>query len=241
MTTRWIPTALAALLLTFGLAACGGSDGGSGDATAAAKTGATPAAEAVGTVEIGDATTADAEDGGAGEEAPPNTDELDGIPQEGVGSGQTQCAGVPDSLDGVSTETVRNATLCLLNAERTSRGLQALKLNAKLGAAATGKAGDLVQRRYFAHDSPEGQKFTVRIKQAGYMKAGKRWSVGENLGWGGGGKALPAAMVDAWVNSPPHRANLLSRKWTEIGIGVAQGTPTGGDGLTYVTEFGKLG
>lgn len=236
---RLLPIALSALIL--GLAACG--DSGEDGATAAKPTG-TPEPANVAAVDgggIGDATTADGEDGGAGEEAAPDVGELDDIPPEGVGSGQTQCAAVPESVTAAAAGSVRDATLCLMNAERTSRGLKALKLNAKLGKAANTKAADMVRRRYFAHDTPDGKKFTAAIQAAGYTKGARRWSVGENLGWGSGSRAAPAEMVKSWLGSPPHRANLLSRKWSEVGIGLSLGTPKGGDGATYATEFGKLG
>lgn len=231
---------LAVLLTALVLAACGGEDDAAPEATAAAP-GATSTTAVTDEGGIGEATTADAEEGAAAEEAAPDVGELDGIPQEGVGSGQTQCAAVPEAVTAASVAAVRTATLCLLNAERTSRGLKALKVNAKLAKAADGKAADMVRRRYFAHDTPDGKKFTAAIQAAGYTKGARRWSVGENLGWGGGARALPAAMVDAWLASPPHRANLLSRKWAEVGIGLALGTPKGGEGATYATEFGKRG
>jgi uncharacterized protein YkwD len=48
----------------------------------------------------------------------------------------------------------------------------------------------------------------------------------------------PAAMVDAWMHSPGHRLNLLHRSFRDVGIGIVAGTPTGGGGATYTTDFG---
>jgi uncharacterized protein YkwD len=67
----------------------------------------------------------------------------------------------------------------------------------------------------------------------------RRWSLGENIAWGSGAKASPKAIVSAWMASPPHRRNILTRKYRRIGIGVATGAPVAGvNGATYVTDFG---
>jgi uncharacterized protein YkwD len=67
--------------------------------------------------------------------------------------------------------------------------------------------------------------------------------VGENIGWGSGALATPTALVAAWMRSPGHRANLLTRGYAEIGVGVVAGSPAGvmRDAGTYVTVFGSRG
>jgi hypothetical protein len=62
--------------------------------------------------------------------------------------------------------------------------------------------------------------------------------VGENIGWGQGALTTPRSIVDAWMASPGHRENLLSRDYTEVGLG-ALGTPGAGAGATYTTDFGS--
>ncbi|MDP9377531.1 MAG: CAP domain-containing protein [Actinomycetota bacterium] len=137
---------------------------------------------------------------------------------------------------------IRTATVCLLNNERTSRGLKALSRNVRLGRAARRHADDMVASRYFAHSSKDGSEFSSRIKRTGYMSSANGWMVGENLAWGTGSAGTPEAIVRAWMNSHGHRANILNGRYVEIGISVVAGNPNnGGAGGTYVTEFGSRG
>ena len=131
------------------------------------------------------------------------------------------------------------ATICLINSERTRRGLRALSENPRLDFAATGHAVDMVRRHYFSHTSPEGTTFVDRIRASGYLSGARWWTVGENIAWGAGTSATPSAIFNAWMNSPGHRANILSRSFRDTGIGVALGSPTGyRDAATYVNTFG---
>jgi uncharacterized protein YkwD len=130
------------------------------------------------------------------------------------------------------------ATLCLLNQQRAAHGLIAFSGSAVLDKAAENFAGDMVQRRFFDHVSPGGGTFMDRIKAAGWV-AGGSWSAGENIAWGSGSLATPAEIVDGWMHSPGHRANILNGSFTQIGIGIATGAPQAGvrDAGTYVTDF----
>ena len=70
---------------------------------------------------------------------------------------------------------------------------------------------------YFAHESADGSVFWQRIKNY-YSASGHRyWAVGENLVWASPNLTAKQA-VKMWMNSPPHRANLLSSNWREIGL-----------------------
>ena len=96
----------------------------------------------------------------------------------------------------------------------------------------------MVAKRYFAHDSKSGATFSARIKRTGWTRSRRSYTIGENIGWGGGSLATPRSMVRAWMGSAGHRANILSRSFRMIGIGIANGAPNGGDGATYATDFG---
>jgi uncharacterized protein YkwD len=135
------------------------------------------------------------------------------------------------------TATVRT-TLCLLNKERSARGLRKLRADSKLRRAAAGHAGDMVAQHYFDHNSKSGATFVTRIKRTGWTRSRRSWTVGENIGYGSGSLATPRQMVKGWMNSSGHRANILARQFKMIGIGVANGAPTGGSGATYATDFG---
>jgi len=136
----------------------------------------------------------------------------------------------------------RDATLCLLNRVRARRGLPPLRLNAKLSRAARRHSRDMVRHRYFAHDSRNGHSAFDRMRATHYVPRNASWWLGENIGWGSGTLAEPIAMVRAWMHSPPHRENILSRHFRDIGIGIAVGAPvagSGGAGATYTTDFGQ--
>jgi len=155
--------------------------------------------------------------------------------------GAAQAAGCTgaDTAPSAMTRTAANrATLCLLNEQRRANGLHALKLDGKLGRAAAGHARDMVAKRYFAHDSKSGASFGTRIKRTGWTRSRRSYTMGENIGWGGGELSTPRAMVRGWMNSSGHKANILSRQFRYIGIGIANGAPTGGSGATYATDFG---
>lgn len=128
--------------------------------------------------------------------------------------------------------------VCLMNRERASRGLRPLRANAKLATAAERHAWDMVRRGYFAHRSPSGTDLVDRIRVTGYFRAATRWKVGENLAWGTGELASAVAVSERWMASPPHRANVLSPRFQEVGLAAVPGTPKLDGGLTYVAEFG---
>jgi uncharacterized protein YkwD len=97
----------------------------------------------------------------------------------------------------------------------------------------------MVQRRYFAHDSLNGASPFDRMRATHYVPRNATWWLGENIGWGNGTLAEPAALVRAWMHSPPHRANILDPHFRDIGVGIALGAPIGGGGATYTTDFGR--
>jgi uncharacterized protein YkwD len=149
-----------------------------------------------------------------------------------------------DALPGqVSVTDAREATLCLMNAQRTARGLKRLRAQPDLGEAASRFARQMVRDRFFDHTSPGGSTMVSRIKGTSYLHDAVRWTVGENLAWGTGTKATPRATVEAWMHSADHRENLLDRGFADVGIGIAAGAPAeleaGETGSTYVTDFGR--
>jgi uncharacterized protein YkwD len=154
-----------------------------------------------------------------------------------------RCSGA-DAIPGQAPgEDLREATLCLMNAERTARGLGRLQAEPLLGRVAVSYARQMVRGRFFDHTSPGGSTMLARIKTTSYLRDVASWSVGENLAWGSGSLATPRATVRAWMQSAEHRANLLDRHFADVGIGVAVGAPIALDpgelGGTYVTDFGR--
>jgi uncharacterized protein YkwD len=140
--------------------------------------------------------------------------------------------------------TAKQATLCLLNAERTARGMPRLTSNAQLGKAAQGYSANMVRQQFFDHTSPAGVSLHTRVRRGTtYLRGNLRsWSLGENIGWGSGELATPTQIVRSWMNSSGHRRNILDRRFRHIGIGVASGAPddvVDPSAATYTTDFGS--
>jgi uncharacterized protein YkwD len=158
-----------------------------------------------------------------------------------AGAAAKTCPGATTVPTKANLATVRGATLCLLNAERTKRGLTALRLEADLTTASSAYSRQMVAQHFFAHVSPGGSSLSSRVEKTGYLTGATGWSLGENIAWGGGALSTPAHIVGSWMGSPPHRHNILDAGFTAIGIGIAAGTPQRGQrrGATYTTDFGS--
>jgi uncharacterized protein YkwD len=139
-----------------------------------------------------------------------------------------------------SVPTAKAATLCLINGERSAAGLSPLASEPTLESVATAYSQEMVRTRFFGHVSPTGQTFTDRL--APYANSASTSTLGENLAWGEGALATPASVVRNWMASPGHRENILGAGFTEIGVGIAGGSPVGSlpaVAATYTTEFGS--
>lgn len=110
-------------------------------------------------------------------------------------------------------------------------GLTALSENFKLDEAARMKLKDIFTKQYFEHVSPQGQGPSDLAQKAGYQYV----IIGENLALGN--FKNDTALVDAWMNSPGHRANILQPKYLEIGVAVGQGVFEGQKVWVAVQEF----
>ncbi len=155
-------------------------------------------------------------------------------------AGAADCQGADVRPAADNLPQIAQATLCLINAERASSGLGAVKEQAQLTAASTDFSALMVSEHFFAHVSPDGSQLTDRLTKAGYLGGPGSWIVGENIAWGESYLATPANIVKAWMNSPPHRANILKGDYEEIGLGIVTGTPnTPHPGATYTTDFGQ--
>jgi uncharacterized protein YkwD len=148
------------------------------------------------------------------------------------------CSGADTAPAKLGEAGVRQATLCLLNQQRAAHGLRPLRADRKLARAALRHSKDMVAHRYFAHESRSGAPFTARIARTGWTRSRRHYILGENIGWGSGSLATPRSMVQGWMQSAPHRANILDGRFHMIGVGVAFGAPAGGGGATYSTDFG---
>ena len=151
------------------------------------------------------------------------------------------CANADALPSEISARAASSATLCLINERRAAKRAMPLRAEGTLAQAAEAHAHDMVANRYFSHTSLNGNDFITRVSSLARTSAARRWALlGENLAWGSGELATPRQIVQAWMDSRGHRANILRRGFRVIGIAVVQGTPVenAGIGATYATTFG---
>ncbi|WP_455352232.1 CAP domain-containing protein [Streptomyces sp. SYSU K217416] len=130
-------------------------------------------------------------------------------PAPGGGSGGSGGGG--GSSDGVEGQVV-----ALVNKERAAAGCSPVTSNAKLTRAADDYSDVMAASGVMSHTGPDGSTMTSRVEAAGYV-----WStLGENIARG---QADAAAVMNSWMNSPGHRANILNCAFKEIGVGVHAG------------------
>ncbi len=143
--------------------------------------------------------------------------------------------------------SVREATLCLINRERSRAGEQPLRPDGSLEDSAQGHSTSMALHGYFEHVSPGGSTPLSRMRESGYLSSSTPgYMVGENIAWGSGTDATPAAIVAAWMASPPHRSNILQGEFRDTGMGVSPHLPSsfagGQAGAIYTEDFGiKIG
>lgn len=117
------------------------------------------------------------------------------------------------------------------NARRSAAGVGPLSINGELTNAAAGKASDMFANQYWAHTSPQGKEPWAFITGAGYNYV----FAGENLARDFGDSR---SVVDAWMNSPSHRENLLNSRFQDVGFAVLNGKYGDSETTLVVQEFG---
>lgn len=127
----------------------------------------------------------------------------------------------------------RAGVLRWTNTQRARAGITPLRESPALNAAAERKVQDLFARQYFAHENPDGKNVADVVSGVGYSFL----QVGENLALGN----FPGdeTLVQAWMDSPGHRANILQPRFADIGIAVAQGTFEGKKTWMAVQVFAR--
>ena len=156
----------------------------------------------------------------------------------GAAAGATRKSVAPSASSAALAVQVLGA----VNQVRTQHGLVPLKLAPGLSAAALQHAQEMAQDGYFSHDSVDGSAFWKRIQRTYGSNGFGLWSVGENLLWSSP-DVDAAGAVKLWMESPEHRANLLTARWREIGLATvhkagAPGTFHGLDVTIVAADFG---
>jgi uncharacterized protein YkwD len=127
-------------------------------------------------------------------------------------------------------------TLVLHNETRADYGLEPLCINPVLTRAARSHSREMVEKDYFSHYSDDGEGVGARLRRFGYD-----WSVcGENLAGGYGNPGEPDSVFELWTNSTHHRANILDRRFRQVGVGTYTGIYKGIEEYTmYTVDFGS--
>lgn len=136
--------------------------------------------------------------------------------------------GIKKKNEELSVDDVIDAT----NKERVKAGLMPLSTNPKLLATATSKNADMITYQYFEHTSPSGKTVSDLGREAKYDYV----VMGENLALGNFDSA--EELLNAWMNSPGHRANILNENYQEIGVSVIKDTYQGKEVWFAVQHFG---
>jgi uncharacterized protein YkwD len=156
-------------------------------------------------------------------------------------SALADCSGSDLVPDAGNLGAAGQATLCLVNAERAANGLRPVSEESRLSSASTAFSQRMVAEQFFDHVAPDGSTLVARLTAVGYISDDVDWSAGENIAWGQGDLATPRSIVAAWMASPGHRANILNGEYSQVGLGLAVGSPVdAGWGATYTTDFGSV-
>ena len=115
--------------------------------------------------------------------------------------------------------SLESLVLTEINAVRAAQGVHPLARSTALSRAANGHSRSMVTLGFFSHESRNGMPFSQRLGRF-YARSSNAWTVGENLAMFGGVAPSARAIVDAWMASPPHRANVLRKQFREAGIAI---------------------
>ncbi len=127
---------------------------------------------------------------------------------------------------------LRRELLRRVNRARRRAGVPPLELDPRLTEAAQARADDMAQRRFYGHETPEGADFGTDVDRTGYLYS----AVAENIARG---QESVDEVVDGWLASPGHRANVLNPAFTDVGFGFAPGRPGGDHSLLWVQILGR--
>ncbi|MFJ1643696.1 CAP domain-containing protein [Streptomyces sp. NPDC088258] len=190
-------------------------------ASPSAKPSATPSKEAKGAAAPPKPTATEAPSGSGSGTAP------------GSGGNSAPASGTAPTTDNATEHTTSApdsstaaAVLSLVNQERAKVGCAAVRADASLDALAQAFSDDMAARGFFDHTDPDGRTPWDRADEAGVKNLG-----GENIARG---QATAQAVMDSWMNSDGHRANILNCDYTRLGVGVH----TGSGGPWWTQDFG---
>jgi uncharacterized protein YkwD len=145
-------------------------------------------------------------------------------------SSLTGVAAAKPHVDGKERAIVR-----AINRQRSKHGLSALRSSRRLARAADFHSWEMLDANYFAHESRDGSPFDARVRRFAHHR-----TLGETLAMlGGCGRKAARHVVRMWMNSPGHRAILLSSSYRRVGIGKRTGDLGGNRACVVTADFGS--
>lgn len=157
-------------------------------------------------------------------EKPGTSEKPEGSQPDGTESGGNGIIDSEQSKDDVTETSYAKQVLKLVNAERKKAGLNELVWDETVTTAAMTRSKEI--EKSFSHTRPDGRGFGTAITDLGITYRG----AGENIAWG---QKTPEAVMNAWMNSEGHRANILNPNFKKIGVGYR----TNSQGTTYWTQL----
>jgi uncharacterized protein YkwD len=140
-----------------------------------------------------------------------------------------------DSAHAIAMTAPEKQLLALVNHVRAEHHLRQLTMVGSLERASRAHSREMAYRQYFSHDSFSGESFRARLTRFGYTTGCTAWTLGENIADGRASGGTPRAIFKAWMNSPAHRAVMLTARLRNVGIGRASGTINGVSGIVFFT------
>lgn len=149
------------------------------------------------------------------------------------------CPGSDNGPRKLSSRRAARKVICLINKQRSKRGLGRLHGHGRLADAARHHSRRMQRSDCFEHECPGEASLTKRYARSDYLPCSCSWGAAENIAWGEGRKGSPRKIVDAWMHSPSHRHNILG-SYEDVGVGVRWGSPQRrhANAGTYTLDFG---
>lgn len=153
----------------------------------------------------------------------PNIPEVN-QPDNGTNTPDVEQPGTDNNTPETDALSYAEQVVALVNAERAKAGLNALTLDTEIASAALVRAKET--EISFSHTRPDGRHFSTALSDSGISFRG----AGENIAWG---QRSPEEVMNGWMNSEGHRANILNPNFTKIGVGYYQNAA----GRNYWTQL----
>ncbi len=141
----------------------------------------------------------------------------------------------------ITTGQAQKSVVCLINAQREAHGLDRLRANRDLRAAARRHSAYMRDNRCFDHVCPGEPDVAERLDD--YLSGAGTWGYGENIAWGESGYGTPKRIVQSWMRSQGHRDIILTAAFEHIGVGAVWGSPysSSTNAGIYTADFGYGG